>query len=89
MIMVLNLIDCMDMIVGTGFAGMFVLVFMNDTVMGVFMRVQVAVFMQVTMGVSVRVDLFCVRMFMIVQMFMGMLMPMLVLLFSSHVHILL
>jgi hypothetical protein len=68
MIMVFNFIDCMDMIVRTVFSGMLVLIFMNNIVMGVFMRVRVAVFMRMMMGVFVRVDLACVRMFMIVHM---------------------
>jgi hypothetical protein len=89
MIMIFNLIDCMDMIVGTVFSGMLVLTFMNNIGMGVFMRVPVAVFMQVTMGVFVRVDLVFVRMLMIVLMGMGMLMSMLVFLFFFHDHILL
>jgi hypothetical protein len=68
MTMVFNFIDCMDMIVRTVFSRMLVFIFMNDIVMGVFMRVRVAVFMRMIMGVFVRVDLAFVRMFMIVPM---------------------
>ena len=68
MIVVFNFIDCMDMIVRTVFSRMLVLIFMNNLVMGVFMRVRVSVFMRMMMGVFVRVDLTYVRMFMIVHM---------------------
>jgi hypothetical protein len=59
MIMVFNFIDCMDMIVRTIFAGMFVLSFMNNIVVVVFMHVRMAVFMRMMMVVFVRVDLTC------------------------------
>jgi len=89
MIVIFNFINGMDMIVRTVISRMLVLVFMNNIVMGVFMRVPVAVIMRMLMGVFVCMDLALVRMFMIVHMRMGMFMLVLVFLFSFHGHILL